>query len=638
MILQELCRLAERKTLPPVGCWKQEVAADIHIDGSGVLRGIVIHKLAKDSQLPRRWFPFLDPTNSGKPSMGVHKLEHLLGRKFVVQGMKHAWSVSLATDRNCASKARNLRDFAAKVALALPNSQQVSAWCSFLNTNDTAGMTREIDSQIKSQASKPPLTSNLYAAIYVDEQAWWQDSEVVSFWCSQGRALSEAAARGTRKAKTARSDGSVAIVPDAADLSLPPLVRAQCLVCGQKDVVERLIPGFDGLERLKDGVKIVPRKHRFTSFNCAAYASRGRRQAYNAPICTQCADRAAKAWNSLLESDSSRLLLDDEVLGFWGDTVLKPWGEQAVDPQVWRALLNSVRTGQKAGIAPEGVSVLGLGAHKATAFVTCWLKKEAEAAGTAILRWWKWQAVLGDQQTEVYNLTELIMALRPRSRWFEKVHLADGRLNTMTSGERVLWRRLLAVSLGVGRVPLTVLSAVVGRLATELEAGWEPTFTPRARPKQSKGMVTNTACFPLDRLVLLNICLCSLNNLEKVEVNRLMERQRNAYNAGRVFSLICYAQRLAVGESGKTLLASNARLAATRPNQVLGELITRLNQIYMPKLRRDNPTGASYIHTQISRLLGTTVFAKAHNIEEQGWFWKGFYHHRSEEGKNERTS
>ena len=113
-------------------------------------------------------------------------------------------------------------------------------------------------------------------------------------------------------------------------------------------------------------------------------------------------------------------------------------------------------------------------------------------------------------------------------------------------------------------------------------------------------------------------------------MDNLTGPQQNAFNAGRIFNLICYAQREAIGETGKTILVSNAALAASRPASIIPALVTRLHAVYMPKLRRDKPGLAITVDKQLSNLLRGTDVPLVLNTEQMGWFWKGFYHRDSQ--------
>jgi len=587
MILNELVELAKRSSLPPVGCWERAVAATVEIDLDGKYRSCVFHKQAKNSQLPKFWFPFIQPTNSGKPSIGVHKLEHILGAKFSTKGSKSTRRVDRHDDKACEKKQGRLKEFSLWCAMRCNGNAQLKSWSQFLNDGS------QVDALWKELAGKPnehSLNSSDYIAIRLNGHSWWQDDSVVEFWKNEARDVSDAAPELKGKKRKLLTNGSSrAEIVDTA--------TGQCLVCGTEQTeIERLVPSFDSLTMTKEGLKVVPDKLKFTSFNRAAYSSRLLHKSYNAPICKMCADRAAKAWNSLVSNPESRFLLDDQVLVFWGEIIVKSWEVKARDTKVWRELLATPIKGIAQRIGPQGIRVLGLGSHESSAFPTVWLKQDADRTARSILRWIRWQTILGVDQQRYFSLTELITAMRAR-----KDKRRQGSRRLLDKHEARLWRDLLYVSYGEGRVPPYIVNRLVERLGTELET------------------------FRLDRLVLLNICLCSLNDLEVIDVNNLTERQKSAFNAGRIFNLICYAQREAIGETGKTLLASNARLAAVRPGYMLGELITRLHQVYLPKLRRDKTGLYIWIDTLVKGLVSETSFLEKHTPEEMGWFWKGFY-------------
>lgn len=589
MILTELAELAKRNDFPPVGCWEREVAATLNIDLQGKFQGCIFHKQVKDSKLPRLWFPFIQPTNSGKPSIGVHKLEHLLGRKFRAVGTKKTKKIAFSPNDGCKIKRDLLCDFAKWCCLHKTCNEDIDAWYKFLHDDSEA---ENFCQQLERKVEDHALNSSDYVAIRVDDRSWWQNDEVVKLWQSAARDISDAVPdlkKGKRRGL---------LVMGAPRSQIAESISGQCLVCGECAALERLVPSFDALTRSKVGDKVVPDKLKFTSFNRASYSSRGLHKSYNAPICKGCADRAAKAWNKLVRNPNSRFLLDDQVVVFWGEIIVKSWEVKEKDAKVWKELLKSPIKGIAERIGPQGICVLGLGSHESSAFVTIWLKRDAQRTAASILRWVSWQTIHRSNEPQYFSLTELVTSLRPRK---ERDKWRQGGRRLLDKHEARLWRDLLYLSYGEGKVPPYVLNRLVERLSIELEP------------------------YPLDRLILLNICLCSLNDLEEIDVNKLTDRQRNAFNAGRIFNLVCYAQRVAIGDTGKTLLASNARLAASRPAQILGELITRLHQVYYPKLRRDKTGLYVWLDTLISGLVSETSLQTKHSPEEMGWFWKGFY-------------
>ncbi len=606
MILQELRQLAERDAQPPAGCWALNRAADIYINDQGQVEDVVVYKGRGDSPPHREWFPFIDPEASGKPSIAYHKLEHLIGAKFKYVGKAEAWKIEEVKDKECTKKEKSLRLFAKSLVenTELRNNPSAKAWCEFIGMQDKEALLTKLEAQLASSKKKPSLVSGDYVAIFVNRKSWWQGPDVVKAWQEAGR--------------TASDEGHL------VGNTLTP-VKGQCSVCGDSDVqLERLIQAFDGLTGSKEGLKPVSRTLSYVSFNRAAYRSRGLTKAYNASICTTCADRAVRGWNSLMSGEASREKLDDEVFGFWGEVRLKSFGTTTVDPKAWKDLLKSSRSGKPVVVAPQGVRVLGLGVHKATAYVTTWLKKDAEQASSALVRWWRWQDVSGEVQPEVFTLSDLVMALRPRSKWY--VRIQTGETSTrFTSGERTRWRELLYVSLGESKVSLGTLAKLNARFAAEIESSTVEFKTPRKRRASGKGKETGVDCYPLDRLVLLNICLGSLNDMDTIDTNALTEKQRNAFNAGQMFRVICDAQRNAIGDAGQTILFTSAHLASTKPGLAMPRLVARFNRIYLRKLNRDNKGLAIYFDKHMKRLQQETVPQGNLSVEQTGWFWKGFY-------------
>jgi hypothetical protein len=560
----------------------------IDIDANGKFVACTFHKMGKDSALPRKWFPFIQPTNAGKPSIAIHKLEHLLGAKFRTIGKAESRTVTFQVDAACQMKRDALAVFAtwcAKRILCAP----VTAWSHFIND---AEQIQTLKNEIEKRAREHVLTSAMYAAVYVDEKPWWEG--IAEFWLEEARDVSDAMPdfKGKRTDLLRKGEPRTSIVEP---------VMGQCLVCGAHSLeLERLVPSFDALTWAKQDkkafIKVVPDMLKFTSFNRAAYTSRCLQKAYNAPICRSCADRAAKGWNGLVGNPNSRDLVEGLVLVFWGDVVGKSWARHP-DPKVWRDLMMSPIQGIAKRIGPQGIRVIGLGAHESSAYVTIWLQKDADAVARAVVRWATWQLFLREEQDRMFSLTDLVLALR------ERHEPGRPRAGSLSKHEMRFWRDLLYLSYGVGSIPPYVVHRLGERFSAEVE-----------RLSEAR-----------DRLALLNTCLCSLNDWEVIDLNNLTHRQHNAMNAGRIFKLICFAQEKAIGDAGKTILASNARLAATRPSQIIGELMIRLNQVYMPKLKRDKRGLYVWIDVLAHGLQRETEILDRHSPEEVCWFWRGFY-------------
>jgi len=524
--------------------------------------------------------PFIEPTNKGKPGLGIYKWEYLLACKCANATAGKAGSARESVREHPGNR-RNLRSVATFAHAAREGGRMpaLDAVCDIL---DLIAGDPSVLEDLRRQAVANDLPGGAYVSLELDEGAapWFQRPDVLAWWASSGFGIAdtwsvEASPKPNSRTRTPQEPGAVGI----------------CSVTGERRPLRRLAIALEGFG------KDTPR---LAAFNRAAYQSRGLAKTLNAPMSDEIADLAQRGWQALVRDTESHHRVEDQVLVFWGDPVVKPWGEQARDPRVWKDLLQSPAAGRPVTSAPEGFHLLGMGHHKSNAFVVAWLQCDADRAAASIVRWGRWQTIAGSQQERYFHITDLLMALRPRAQWYRKRHTEEGT-RLLDRHEQRIWRDLLYLAYGEGRVPGYVLNRLVERLGTELD--------PR----------------PLDRLVLLNICLCSLNGLEVIDVDSLTSRQRNAYSAGRLFNLICYAQRKAIGETGKSMVTSNARLAATRPAAILGALITRANQVYLPKLRRDHPGTAAFVDVEIGRLMGECELAANHTPEEMGWFWKGFY-------------
>ncbi len=534
--------------------------------------------------------PYIDPTMSGKPGLGIHKLEHLVG-------FKYPRPTDVKTKRQedtCKEKRGQTREFIQeclrRIQTRNPEAdlRKLRAFSKFLETIE-----KEADpfAKITEEIKTKEIPTAKYAAVLVDDDLWFQHEEITKFWGEDGTGLSD----GWPKRKRSANEGTKeATEKDSRRSPESEEITGQCVVCNKERKLARLMGSkLDGFGRDKP---------QLISFNRAAYASRGLEQTYNSPICKECADLVPKGWNALIAKPDSRKYIGGHRYVFWGDIPLKSWERN--DPKQWLDLLNRPWTRQRQNEATKKFHLLGLGAHKSTAYVVAWLEKTRDDTAEAIIRWGKWQNLLGEKQKWFYSIEDFTRSLRPRKSRYKPAELSKYEMS--------LCRDLYLLSLGQGRCPERVLPRLVNRLATELE----DLFT------------------AMDRLAFLNICLHLKQNKEVINMEELSSENQNAFNAGKIFNLIVWAQNEAIGrDTGKTILAGNARLASTRPSCIIGHLITRLNSIYLPKLQRDKVGIAITINVNVKELMNKTTLPLKNSPEQMGWFWKGYYHRHIENFK-----
>jgi hypothetical protein len=609
MILKALMEIgAKRASTTMLHCNAQPIVARLMISGDGDLTFAITEKGK------REYGPCIRGTSSLKPGIGFYKWEHLLtcvcaNRDKIAQKAGSAGS-GLTEDAKNAENLKTLVEFTQKIAQDYDMSE-LARVVQILKYLEMPSVREKLHVQV--------VEANLPGGQFVtlefadDATPWYQEQNLLAFWGTQGFTLSDGWSAQQSKKKSSTPKATKHGTKSNSEMVMSMGI---CSVTGKYSRLQRLAIKLDGW---KD-------KPALAAFNRAAYCSRGLKQTFNAPLSQEAADLITKGWQYLIRKEGeSHLKLEDQIYVFWGEPVIKPFGEQARDPKIWKDLLLSVQLGKQIRVSPEGFHVLGIGKHTSNAYVVAWLDKDARQTAQSIVRWGRWLTV-NDKQARYHSLEDLIMALRPRKDLDRRM---EGGTRRFSKHEMTLWRDLLRLAYGEGHVPAYVLHRLVERFSTELETAPLDRATIQ-RYNQTMSRKTDVFTnFPLDRLVLLNICLCSLNNLEEITVDilsNLDEKKRNAFNAGRLFNLICLAQQRAIGATGKTMLASNARLASTRPMHIIPEMITRLNSIYLPKLRRDDGPTAGWIDHEISELMRNTTLAPAHSAEQMGWFWKGFYH------------
>lgn len=602
MILQRLVEVARS----PLGIKEVPISGFLLLSVDGSFNGF--QSVERGVAVPG---PYIDPTMSGKPGLGIHRLEHLVGFKYPRPKNEEEEGQEKKCKKKRAQTREFIRECLKRVQTRDPNTSTkgLEALAKFLeaiekDADSFAKITEEIEAK--------EIPTAKYAAVLVDEDHWFQREGITRFWGEEGYRLSDGWPKRTRTAK----EGTKAIT-ETGSRRAPEgeEITGQCLVCNKERKLARLMGSkLDGFGRDKP---------QLISFNRAAYVSRGLTQTYNAPICEECADLVPKGWNALANKPDSNKRIEDHRYVFWGDIPLKPWERN--DPQQWLDLINSPWTQQhKTEVSVEASKrfhLLGLGAHKSTAYVVAWLDKSRDETTKAIIRWGKWQNLLGEKQSRFYSIEDFTRSLRPRKNRFNPSKLSKYEMS--------LCRDLYLLSLGQGRCPERVLPRLANRLATEREDLFGARECPYCKPWRCVGA--------MDRLAFLNICLHLKQNKEVIRMEELGADNQNAFKAGRIFNLIVWAQREAIGrDTGKTVLAGNARLASTRPAAIIGYLVTRLQSIYLPKLRRDKPGMAKMIDREIGELLRESTLPAKNSPEQMGWFWKGFYHRDIENVKKSK--
>ena len=591
MILQELVEVAKGQGGQdiPLGCKSVPITAYLHLDSDG--NTARFQAIIEKGQT--EWGPYISPTNSGKPGLGIHKLEHLIGYRFPLPK-----TTEEAKQAASAESKRPLTQTYLECCAEQITSPGLEAVCAFLRR-----LHDDIDArdQVQAEIASKNINTGLNVAVLVDGVEWFQAEAITDFWRETGYALSDGWPQQAAKQKTASAKPRKPQSDTLPESAVEPI--GECLACGQTKPLARLMD--IGLDGFRDKPKLV-------SFNRRAYSSRGLEQTYNAPLCKTCAELAPKGWNELIRREDSHTIIGDHQYVIWGEKPeIMPQGKRnkPLDPKTVLEFIHSGWHRQPQTTGPKRrFRLLGLGSHKATAFVVAFLSKDADDVKEATLRWWRWQNLLGSKQPHFFAISDFVRALRPRSQRFGRNANNEGDFSTL---ETKLARELFMLSLGEGRCPPSILPRLSDRFATEPES--------------------NVFAI-LDRLALLEICLHTIKNgnnsntKKEVFLEPDTPDNRNAFNAGRIFSIVVDAQASAIGkDTGKTLLSSYAHMVAYRPQNAIPKLVTRFHQVYYKKLKRDNSDQAEKLRGALAKLLVETVLASSHTPEQMGWFWKGFY-------------
>jgi CRISPR-associated protein Csd1 len=365
----------------------------------------------------------------------------------------------------------------------------------------------------------------------------------------------------------------------------------QCIVCGKDCRPGKAHPiqikGIPGGQT--SGMAIV-------SANKDAFYSYHLRKSLLSPTCWDCAERYAKAYYVLRESEGTHLLVGPLVYLFWtrqetGFNIAALFSQP--QPEQVKELLRSAPRGRLYDtLDAEAFYATALSASGGRVVVRDWLETTVGEVKDQLVRWFRLQRIVDWDGSEgsPYGLYPLAASL-----------VRDPRQDLPPNAPRAL----LKVALQGGSLPAWLLFQAIKRNRAEQQL---------TRPRAA-----------LIKMVLLS----QPQNFQEDAMVRLDEDNLNpAYLCGRLLAVLEQVQFLAVSPKA-TLIDRFYGTASTAPASVFSRLLKGA-QAHLGKLRTEKPGAYAALQSRLEAVLGNlSGFPRVLTLEEQGWFSLGYYHQRA---------
>lgn len=437
-----------------------------------------------------------------------------------------------------------------------------------------------------------------------------------------------------------RPAARAALVAETAAQDAAP--EAMCLVTGEVGPIARLHPSIKGVPAAQAaGAALV-------SFNLDAFTSHGKKQGANAPVSEAVAFAYATALNGLFAASGvdakgrpvypNRVMLGDAAVAFWAEhdkaeqlarVFLGKAGneddEEALDtgddlpadePSENRKLRDMLRRMEEGRPLTEAapdldprsrIFMLGLSPNEGRLSVRFWVEQSIDSFTRNFLL--HWQDLHLDPPPHPWPppLWRLLLELAPqRDAKNVPPHLAGEMMRSILTGLPY---------------PRALLIQTIMRIRADMDV--KDKRTGRTLEKVSDL-----------RISMLKACLARMYRwkliAEDVPVALDPDTTNSAYRLGRLFSVLEWLQRTALGERNATVRDRFYASASATPARVFPSLIRNARN-HSKKIRsRDGAGRAEWFEDRIadvaSGLEGS--FPKMLPLEEQGRFALGYYHQR----------
>ena len=393
--------------------------------------------------------------------------------------------------------------------------------------------------------------------------------------------------------------------------------RGLSLLSGEEDTLARLHPQIGGVAGANTtGAAIV-------SFNLNAFESYGKSQSFNAPVGIADADKYTKALNRLLGDPGRRVRIGDATVVFWSgaspaaaprqEMTFQNAVQEEAPPRNEDAPAESFPTIQQVGsrlrLVKEGGEppaddwepsapfyILGLSPNASRLHVRFWLPSTFGDLARRLAEHHARLEIVGTDPDRPPPMIRSLLLETAREAKNIPPQLAGQLARSVLLGERY---------------PETLLASVVRRV------------------RQGDGVNTRKAA-------ILKAILIRNHNRE-VPVALQPNHLDPAYQLGRLFATLEYAQRAALGDINKTIKDGYFGAASSTPASVFPRLL-RLHQHHVEKLPTD-PQQAQRDRTRTKRFFevlvqeicaGVDHFPRHLALEKQGLFQIAYYHQRQD--------
>lgn len=394
-----------------------------------------------------------------------------------------------------------------------------------------------------------------------------------------------------------------------------------CLVTGEVAPLARLhlaIKGVSGAQ--SSGASLV-------SFNLEAFKSYGKDQGDNAPVSQQAAFAYTTVLNVLLrrsEGNRQRLQVGDTTLVFWAEV---PEGDEG-DAQAQaaedvfatlvaarpdddsealrlRAVLEGVAKGQALaelvpGLAPNTrMYVLGLSPNAARLSVRYWQVDTLEVFARRLAQHSADIRVEPLPWTREPTLYRLLLATVPHR---------EGSMPKNDDAFNNLVGETLRAVLSGGYYPLSLLANTLMRMRAD-------------------GHITGLRVALCKGVLVRQRRKYDQPSDEEIPVSLDKQSTQPGYLLGRLFAVLEYAQRGALGDINATIRDRYFGAASATPAAVFPMLL-RNTQNHLSKLRKEKPGLAVVLEKEIGEIVGglSDSFPRSFRLEDQGRFAIGYYH------------
>jgi CRISPR-associated protein Csd1 len=369
----------------------------------------------------------------------------------------------------------------------------------------------------------------------------------------------------------------------------------QCVVCGEEKPV---------LDRLQAKLKGVPGGQTsgtaLISANAKAFESYGLEASLIAPTCATCGERFTQGANALLAGERTRFYLGGAAFVFWTREPVEDdfFGLMTnPDPADVHRLLASLHRGGSLPAADDTAFYAAvLSGSGGRAVVRDWIDTTVGEVRTHLATWFRRQRIVGPFGEESQPLGLYALAL--------------GTVRESGDLAPPVPRALVRAALTGTPLPPNLLYQAVRRNRAEqkvtrqraalIKLAWTTQNQERERPDKEDVMV-------------------------QLDPNHPSE----AYQCGRLLSVLEEIQRLAIPGAGTTIVDRFYGTASTAPAAVFSRLV-RGAQPHLAKLERDRRGAWMALQSRLEDIMGQIgAFPRTLALEDQGLFALGYYHQRA---------